>query len=473
MKNYFLSISFLFFFSPLVAQHQEISEKPEMWKGKQHNADDTTSILHAFKSGHIHGHFRYFFMATDNKAGLTDYYAHALGGGIKFETATFKHFQFGVSGFFIFNIGSSNLEKPDPKTNQLNRYELGLFDIVDPANKKDIDRLEELYLKYNWKNAHIVLGKQLINTPFINLQDGRMRPTEVEGLYAELNSLKNTKIEAGLIYAVSPRSTVEWFKVKSSIGLYPQGVNPDGTKSDYAENLESKGIAIASVKHEWKEGFSIQAHELFVENMFNSFLLQGDYTFRTHRHGNIIGGLQYLQQNAIEDGGNEDPAKTYFQKNGKAFAFGVKLGWENKKWKTSANYTRITKQGRYLMPREWGRDPFYTFLPRERNEGLGDVNAWVGKLAYDFSKAKLKVQAAFGYYDLPDVLNYALNKYGMPSYTQLNLDIRYAFTGLLKGLEPQLLFIYKSSNGDTHGNAKYEFNKVDMSQWNFLLNYHF
>ena len=71
----------------------------------------------------------------------------------------------------------------------MNRYEIGLFDIEDPSNKKDIDRLEELYLKYNFKNATITVGKQLINTPFINLQDGRMRPTVVEGVWTEINNV--------------------------------------------------------------------------------------------------------------------------------------------------------------------------------------------------------------------------------------------------------------------------------------------
>ena len=61
------------------AQHQEISEKPEMYKGKQVQAIDTTSLLSAFKRGHFNGHFRYFFMATDNASGLTDYFANAAG----------------------------------------------------------------------------------------------------------------------------------------------------------------------------------------------------------------------------------------------------------------------------------------------------------------------------------------------------------------------------------------------------------
>jgi hypothetical protein len=66
-------------------------------------------------------------MATDNESGLTDYFANAGGGGIRFETARFKGFQFGVSGFYIFNLGSSDLTKKDSASNQLNRYELGFI----------------------------------------------------------------------------------------------------------------------------------------------------------------------------------------------------------------------------------------------------------------------------------------------------------------------------------------------------------
>jgi hypothetical protein len=49
-------------------------------------------------------------MATNNESGLSDYYANALGGGVKFETAKFHNFQFGVSGY-IHNVGSSDLSR--------------------------------------------------------------------------------------------------------------------------------------------------------------------------------------------------------------------------------------------------------------------------------------------------------------------------------------------------------------------------
>ena len=125
------------------------------------------------------------------------------------------------------------------------------------------------------------------------------------------------------------------------------------------------------------------------------------------------------------------------------------------------------------MPREWGREPFFTFMPRERNEGFGDVHAIMGKVNYNIPKIRIKTSLSGGYYKLPDVKNYRLNKYGVPSYTQVNADVRYAFNKVLKGLEAQLLVVGKLNSGETYNNKKFEFNKVNMVLYNFVLNYHF
>lgn len=473
MKNVFLGLICLMQAFLLRAQHQEVPEASALWKGGSKNTEDSTTLLYAFKKGQMHGHFRYFFMATDNQPGLSDYYANAIGGGIKYETAPFHGFQFGVSGFFVYNIGSSNLVKADPVTNQTNRYEIGLFDLADPSNKRDIDRLEELYLKYSHKQTKITFGKQQINTAFINLQDGRMRPTNIGGIYAEVNEWKHTRLEAGFFYHISPRSTVEWFKIGESIGVYPQGVNPDGTRSDYAGNLKTKGLALLGIQQELNKNLKLRVSNLFVENIFNSLLLQADFTYPTSERSKWLASFQAIRQDAVADGGNPDPAKTYVTKGSHSQSFGAKLGWQGARWYSSVNYNRITAAGRYLMPREWGRDPFFTFLPRERNEGLGDVHAFSIRTGYSIPKIRLKSELGLGYYRLPDVLNYRLNKYGLPSYAQLNIDLRYEFNGLLKGLESQFLYVYKARTGDTYDNERYVINKVNMSVWNLVFNYHF
>ena len=57
------------------------------------------------------------------------------------------------------------------------------------------------------------------------------------------------------------------------------------------------------------------------------------------------------------------------------------------------------------MPREWGQEPFFTYLSRERNEGLGNVAAVMGKVNYFEPKTRIKSSLAAGYYRLPDVKN--------------------------------------------------------------------
>ncbi|HRC33333.1 MAG TPA: OprD family outer membrane porin [Bacteroidia bacterium] len=313
----------------------------------------------------------------------------------------------------------------------------------------------------------------MLNTPFINLQDGRMRPSEVEGAYFEINEIKKTKIEGGWLYGFSPRSTTKWFRGASSIGVYSSGVNTDGTKSQYANNLTSNGVFMLGIHNEAIKNFKLHAWDVFIENILNTAMLQADWQLPLKKESSIFSSAQVIRQDAIKYGGNKNQSKTYVDKEAKAMAFGVRAGWKNKKIETSINYNRITADGRYLMPREWGRDPFFTFLPRERNEGFGDVNAIMAKVNYNFDKVRIKTSLAGGYYNLPDVKNYALNKYGLPSYTQINADVRYSFAGVLKGLEAQILVAGKINDGNIYNNDKYVINKVDMVNYNFVLNYNF
>jgi hypothetical protein len=55
----------------------------------------------------------------------------------------------------------------------------------------------------------------------------------------------------------------------------------------------------------------------------------------------------------------------------------------------------------------------------------------------------------------------------------MNADIRYAFQGILKGLDAQFLLVGKLNNGHLYGERKFEINKVNMILYNLVLNYHF
>ena len=129
------------------------------------------------------------------------------------------------------------------------------------------------------------------------------------------------------------------------------------------------------------------------------------------------------------------------------------------------------------MPREWGREPFYTFIPRERNEGTGDVHAVTVNAGCGLFKTKipgrLGVLAAIGYYDMPEVNDYRNSKYGTLSYAHFHTRIQYVFAKSLSGLRAELLYGYKKKLGNDYGNLRYVINRVDMSLINLIVNYDF
>ncbi|MBK9733812.1 MAG: hypothetical protein IPO92_02095 [Saprospiraceae bacterium] len=473
MNNFLIILAIIFSIGCIKSQHQDIGEKPKLWLSENNPKTDSSTMMSAFKAGKVQGHFRYFYSRTNNANNLTDYFANAFGGGLRFESAGYHGFRFCVSGFFIFNLASSNLAYIDPESGLANRYEIGLFDVSDPDNKAEINRIEELYLKYQYLNTTVTVGRQLINTSFINLQDGRMRPTAVEALLIESKIKNKYNLQIGWLYNIAPRGTRQWYGVAESFGIFPMGVQESGMKSDYKNNTRTKGIMLSDIMAQFSKNFSIQLSNIWVENVFNSALIQLDFNKKAFRNGKYILSFQVIKQNVVGSGGNEDPSKAFVLKDWSSMAYGAKVGWKNSRWDFSVNYNRITKEGRYLIPREWGRDPFFTFMPRERNEGYGDVHAYVLKTMLNIPKTKITLQTAFGMYRLPDVKDYRLNKYGMPSYNQLNIDVRYQFGGWLKGWETQVLWVNKWNQGNTYNNPKFIIHKVDMDLLNIVLNFKF
>jgi hypothetical protein len=348
-----------------------------------------------------------------------------------------------------------------------------LFDIEHPNERRDLDGLEDLYLAYNFGKKHtsfLKAGNQFIKTPFLNPQDGRLRPTMVRALWGEFHEIKNLKLEGGWITHISPRSTIRWYHIAESIGKYPMGVNVLGGRGEYEGNITSKGIAIAGLTYEKKNNIKIQAWNTFVENLFNTAMVQADKDFPISEEAKFVAGVQGTHQFVVNKGGNEEARKAFFPHDGKSYIFSSRVGFENKKWITNLNYTRITKDGQFLFPREWGRDPFYTFIPRERNEGFADVQAFTVQVFRNWSK-QLRTGILAGNYQLPPANDYTRNKYGMPSYYQINLNALYRFEKQLKGMTLELIYMYKGRTGDDFGRPAYVHNKVNMHFVNVVMNY--
>ncbi|MFC6224994.1 OprD family outer membrane porin [Hymenobacter artigasi] len=431
------------------------------------------TLAEAFGRGQWHGRVRNYFMATRNQGGLPDYYANGLGAGARFETAPLHGFSVGAGGFFWVNLAANDLATPDATTGAVSRYEVGLFDVSDPARRQLTGRPEELFVRYRWRKSVATFGRQLLVTPLLNPQDGRLSPNYEQGLWLEVNELAHTTITAGWLTHIAVRSTSEWTSVANSLGLYRAGVDETGKRTDYAGNQSSLGLGVLGLSRQLGPRTRVQAWNYYADNLFNSLFTELT-TGRAVGAGQLTLGAQYHYQRTVGTGGNADPRLAYSAPGRQAHALSARLGAQRGPWSLSANYTRITRTGRFLFPREWGREPFYTFLPREREEGFGGLDAAALLASYAVPAVPgLKAEVGYGHYYPPDVKDFRLNKYGMPSYSQLNASLSYPFRGWARGLRGQLLYLYKASLGDTHGETRYVVNKVDMHQLNLILNYDF
>lgn len=413
-------------------------------------------------------HSRSYFMSTINEGSLKDDYALAQGAGIGLLTVPVKGFQLGVAGYFIFNLVSSDLSKPDAISGGNNRYEIGQFDVTNPKNKHDLDRLEDLFLKYSYRKNSIAIGRMELNTPFMNLQDGRMRPTLEEAVWLNIHQFKKVKINGGYVWGVSPRSTIQFYDLKSSVGIYGQGVNTDGTKSNYFNNIASKGFYMGNVNIKPFKKIEINLWNGFFENVSNTALVELKNEFGKTDDKKYYQGLMYFRQDAVNNGGNANQTKTYISHGAQTNVVSARIGLKRKKLDINFNYTHITGDGRYLMPREWGRDPFYTFMSRERNEGAGNVHAVNTNITYTSKNQNLKSALAYGYFRMPSVSNTRLNKYGMPSYHQINISTAYSFKRFWKGLELRFLLASKIKSGNDYIAPKYIYNKVNMTNFSLV-----
>lgn len=438
--------------------------------------DDTTNatLRHYLRQGDWSGDMRYYFMATDNhNPALSDYYAHAAGLAISYRNDSHRRLSLGTSMSFIHNVASSDLTTPDPLTGQFNRYEIGLFDIDNPGRRL-IGRIDELYVQYRWGQSRLTFGKQMLITPWLNPQDGRMRPNFQEGIYLDFRQLKRLRIEAAWIYKFLVRSTTRWLTIAESIGQYPSGVTPDGVRSEYKNNLSSLGLGILGIHYEWSPSLKLQLWNYFTENIFNTSMLQieNEWGAKEHPYRWVL-GMQAHYQFAVRDGGNSEPNLAYIQAGKRSWAVSGRAAWKHLRRQISLNYTHIGDAARFLFPREWGRDPFYTFLPRERNEGYGGLHAFMVQAHENLPRIRSQIHVGYGHYYLPSPENTRLNKYAFPSYWQLNVQLQHQLDGFLEGLRLQFLYVHKEPLEGEVSNPRWEFNKVNLSLYNLVVNYTF
>lgn len=436
---------------------------------------DTTSNEKLFgellKTGHFEFHLRSFFMQTENQGDLLDYATWGTGAGLGYFSPRWKGFGVGFSGFFVFRHFEKNLTVNDPLTGLSNRYELTLFDVHHPENHHDMDRLEEFYVSYQKEKFSAWFGRHHFESPLLNASDNRMRPNLFSGISASFQPGEVKFTGAWFTHLIS-RGSLEWLTVEESLGFYSTGRNPTGEADDYHHHLESKGIGVVGVEYE-TELVKVNSWTYLAEGIFATSFGEATGTVHIPKGNKLIFGLQGFYQSAVKNGGNPDPAKAYLLPGEKTYGVGSRAGIHFGHSELSLNYLGISNTGRFLFPREWGREKFFVSMPRERFEGMGGVHALGVLIDRTFIQDKLKVSLGASHVQTPDIDNVESNKYGLPSYYHFTGLVDYRFGGFFKGLDLQLLIAHKEEDLDKKIPLEYVINRVNMTNYNLILDYRF
>lgn len=263
------------------------------------DTSEIRSIQEFFAKSELHGHVRNYFMATWNYGQLSDLYANAIGAEVGIRTASFHGFRVGISGIFTYNAFSSNLSGRDPVANKYPVTEVELFDVEDPGNKDNLDRLESAYLEYSSERLRAKIGRFGFTSPLINPQDTRMEPYTAQGAQLQVPIRKHTLLTLAWLDHFSSRSVVEWQKASHTIWMYSIGVNMDGTPSRYRHKVETKGVAVAGLEAGAPGKVQGQAWNYWIENVSNT-----GYARLSVPSGEHMGfGVEALHQFQVGNGG--------------------------------------------------------------------------------------------------------------------------------------------------------------------------
>jgi len=309
-----------------------------------------------------------------------------------------------------------------------------------------------------------------INEDWINAQDGRLSPTGIEGANAWFTTGDKWRFAAWGIGKMSVRGTSEWLSVGESIGVFPTGRNPDGEASRYAGYTESEWIGIAEVAKEW-EGLSVSVSNTLVQNISTTAWAKAEKKWDNQQSGiTWLWGVQTGFQSGLGDGGNDNPIFQYKNPEDSNWAISTRFGYQKAVWNFNLNYTKTGGEGIWLSPREWGKDAWYTFIPRERNEGFSSLDALTAFAEYTFPNTKLKAFAHLGFHWLPPLNSPSENKYNMPSYRQVNFGMKYSPKSIPQ-LDFQLLVMNKEALRTQSLKPGQEYNKVGMIHVNGIVNW--
>jgi hypothetical protein len=410
-------------------------------------------------------------MSTFNENDLTNYSIMVSHLNLKMVYSPNSWLSFKMAGVGLVNYVTDNLLVIDPTTGFGPIYEANLWSPRYMSGTSEF-MLSETSATFKLKRHSLEIGRFVKDTPIMNGEKWPF-PNALQGLWYKMQQSNKIQLQFGLINRIASRFSGDFLWMGESIGQAGWGVGLDGNLSQYYMATSSDYLGILNFSWESKKGLKLNIWDYHLDNISNTLFLETDVLLSPEKQ--LSFSAQAIIQSRIGEGGNANPDLRYFTDE-QSYSFGFRLKKKFEQSSLELNYNRITGNGRMLMPREWGVEPFYTLQRRTRLEGASGATSLVARYNQAIIKSygEFNFSTSAGLHDLANPrIDYAENKYFQPSNVNLDLAVKFSPVKHLKGASLELFLMHRFLNQDIENEPEYIINRVNFTQIDITFNYTF
>lgn len=328
---------------------------------------NASSIIEVLKEGKVSGQIRTAYVNQDNAID-TDTYGTSVGGRLKYETATWNNVTLGIAAYISekLSFASGNGEKLNP-------------DFFDTYGNSFV-YLGEGYIDYSTDDVSVRIGRQMVDTPFMETDDVRFLPNSFEAAIVSYSGIQNTIMVAG--YAQ------RWAGYDS-----PTGHNDSLNEfKKFGENHDSSGLYLVGITNESFEDFAVQGWLYKINQYSDIVYTDGRYTKTLGENTTVELNAQYALFNEDKDTqGNETGIDGH--------VYGVGIQVNTAMVTLGAAYNRTSNTNGKFISNGLGGGPYYTSMEEMTIDGLEDAKAYQVSAEIDMTDAGiegLSVAALYG-----------------------------------------------------------------------------
>jgi len=330
------------------------------------------SLATMFKDGKVSGEIRSMYINNDMGAvaPAVDGEGFAVGGNIKFETASYMGIKLGTALYTAQGLGGNNVA-------ELAGTNSNLLD----TNGNSYSLLGQAYIQYNHSNTMLKVGRQQLNTPLIDADDMRIVPDLFEAYALTNTDIADTTLF--LAHITQMAGTIDTWAVNG------HDFESMSDSAGLTVNGKDEGVTVASAVYEGFQDTTLQAWYYTLSGDLDIWYLEADYSWncRVIDGMEMYGAIQYVNfdaDNSLVAGGFDYDIWGAMIEGAHTSGFGFDLAYNNYSDDTTVGATTGQFSG------IWGGYPEFAVADEYwANSGAVTANtdAWRIGASYDFAKS--------------------------------------------------------------------------------------